>query len=104
MSVIQTFKGLLCLFDERPQSHALISPFTVLGVEVVLLNVFYYRVWDQVFDAQSPSESPPDLCCAGLVPYPFFHLEHISAQLVGEPCMVHDISVRSGCNAKVAFA
>lgn len=73
LSVIQTLHWLLCLFGEWPQHHALISPLTVLGVEVVLVNIFYHTVWDQVFDTQSSSQSPPHLCGTRLIPHPFPH-------------------------------
>lgn len=76
-SVIQTLHRLLCLFGKRPQNRALISPLAVLRVEVVLVNIFYHRVWDQVFHAQPPSQSPADLGGARLVLYPFPHQENV---------------------------
>lgn len=76
-SVIQTLHWLLCLLDQRPQHRALISPLAVLSVEVVLVNIFYDRVWDQVFHAQAPSQSPADLGGACLVPHPLPHQENV---------------------------
>lgn len=65
------------LFGQRPQRHALISPLAVLSVEVVLVDIFYHRVWYQVFHAQSASQSPSDLCGARLIPHPFSHLKNV---------------------------
>lgn len=75
-SVIQ---ALHWLFGERPEHRALIDALAVSCVEVVLVNVFYHRVWNQVFDAQIPSQSPADLCGARLVTHPFPHVENVSA-------------------------
>lgn len=77
LSVVQTLHWLLCLFGERPQHRVLVSPLAVFRVEVVLVNIFYHRVWDQVFHAQTPSQSPADLGGARLIPHPFPHQENV---------------------------
>lgn len=88
-SVIQTLHGPLCLFGERPQHSVLIPPLAVLRVEVVLMNIFYHGVWNQVFHAEAPSESPPHLGGAHLVPHPLPHQEDVSTVARQHVWLVH---------------
>lgn len=41
------------------------------------MDVVYHRVWKQVFDAEAPSQGPPHLGGAGLVPHPLPHQEDV---------------------------
>lgn len=61
------------LFSERSQDCVCIPPLAVLRVELVLVNVLYYRVWDQVFHAHPSSQGPAHLGGAGVVPHPLPH-------------------------------
>lgn len=89
LSVIQTLHRLLCLFGERPQQRVLIPPLTVLGVEVVLVNIIYHRVRDQVFHALPPSQGPADFGRARLVPHPLLHQEDVLTEARERVRIVH---------------
>lgn len=76
-SVIQALHGLLCLLGQWPQHCVLISPLAFVCVEVVLVNIFYHRVGDQVFHTEVPSQSSAHLCGTDLILNPFPHQENV---------------------------
>lgn len=63
----------LRLFSERTQDCACIPPLAVLRVELVLVNVVYHRVREQVFHAPPSSQGAAHLGGAGVVPHPLPH-------------------------------
>lgn len=53
------------------------------------VNIFYHRVWKQVFHTQTPSQCPADLRGARLILHPLPHVENVVPAVGQQVRLVH---------------